>query len=295
VSADLAAAAACYARHGWAVFPCFTVEPGTEGPRCSCGNAACASPGKHPIGSLVPHGVSDAQADERAALEWWSSYHDANIGIATGDASGILVVDVDPVGLATVADLERRYDQLPATWAAETGSGGIHLYYRMPDSDVRNSAGAVGLGVDIRANGGYVVAPPSRHLSGRRYGWSPAWHPRRVDLAGVPDWLLGLIAGGGRLRARPGPGDPIPEGARNAWLAALGGAMRRVGGSEAAIVAALTIENRSRCRPPLADDEVERVARSVGRYEPEAGAGAPLVAEAPSGAQFFGGPAWRRG
>jgi len=302
----VADAALLYAQSGFAIFPCYTIESAPEGFRCSCGSLDCHSPGKHPIGPLVPHGVSDAQADERAAREWWgASYPDANIGVATGVASGIVVLDVDLGGADTPRRLTDRYGPLPETWLAETGSGGFHFYYRMPDADVRNSAGSIGPGIDVRGTGGYVIAPPSRHRSGGVYSWDPTWHPGRVGLADVPDWLLQQMVRAGR-RDRPGTqlGAPIPEGQRNAVLASLGGAMRRYGFSQTAILAALLAENGERCHPPLDEREVARIAASVCRYAPaeRAGAprepttrpGAPSVVEAPSGAQFFGGPAWRQ-
>lgn len=258
--------AAKYARYGFAIFPAYTIEDG----HCSCADSRCTSPGKHPIGSLVPHGVSDAMADDRAALEWWSVYHDANIGIATGDVSGIVVVDIDLAGLDTLGNLERIHGDVPETWAAETGSGGMHLYYRMPRLDVRNSAGAVGPGIDIRGNGGYVIAPPSLHLSGRRYRWQDAWHPRKVQMAEAPDWLLKKMVPSGTKEAPPLP-QVLKEGTRNSWLASGAGTMRRRGFSEGAILAALKAENGARCKPPLEDDEVSKIARSIHRYQPAEG------------------------
>lgn len=259
--------AARYARFGFAIFPAFTIEEG----RCSCGNVACASPGKHPISWLVPHGVSDAMADERAAGEWWSSYHDANIGIATGDPSGIVVVDVDLAGLATLANLERLHGDVTPTWTAETGSGGMHLYYRMPRLDVRNSVGAVGPGIDVRGNGGYVIAPPSVHIGGGRYFWWEGRHPRYVEMADVPDWLLKKMVPGGKSKEAPPLPAVLKEGTRNSWLTSGAGTMRRRGFCEGAILAALKVENRARCKPPLADEEVEKIARSIDRYAPAEG------------------------
>lgn len=259
--------AARYARFGFAVFPLWPIDGGA----CACRDPRCPSPGKHPIGHMVPHGVADAMADERAVVEWWAGFADANIGIATGDASGIVVVDIDLAGLAILDNLERVHGEVGETWAAETGGGGMHLYYRMPRLDVRNSAGAIGPGIDVRGNGGYVVAPPSRHRSGRRYGWQDAWHPRKVGLAEVPDWLLKKMVPGGKSReAAPLPA-VLKEGTRNSWLASGAGTMRRRGFCDGAILAALKIENRTRCKPPLEDAEVEQIAASIGRYAPAEG------------------------
>jgi putative DNA primase/helicase len=268
---SLAATATRYARFGFAIFPAHTVDVRPEGTRCSCADPRCPSPGKHPIASLVPHGVSDALADEQAAAEWWAVYPDANIGIATGDSSGIVVVDIDLPGMDTLGNLERLHGEVSVTWAATTGSGGMHLYYRMPRLDVRNSVGAVGHGIDVRGNGGYVIAPPSTHASGRHYQWEPAWHPRRVELGELPDWLLKrMVPNGARKQTAPLPA-VLKEGTRNSWLASGAGTMRRRGFSEAAIVAALRAENRARCTPPLDETEVDKIARSIGRYDPADG------------------------
>ncbi|HEY7119674.1 MAG TPA: bifunctional DNA primase/polymerase [Tepidisphaeraceae bacterium] len=259
--------AGAYGHRGLAVFPLHTIEAG----HCSCGAARCSSPGKHPIASLVPHGVLDAETHAATIAQWWAVYPDANIGVATGDASGVVVIDVDLRGEDTFDHLTERYGELAPTWMAETGSGGIHLWYQMPAADIRNSASAIGPGIDVRANGGYVVAPPSRHISGGAYCWDELWHPDRIALGVLPDWLLGKVIPGGAHAASPLP-RVLTEGMRNTWLASAAGTMRRRGFGEAAITAALRIENRERCKPALDEREIVRIARSIGRYEPWDGA-----------------------
>ena len=212
--------------------------------------------------------------DAQWILEWWSAYADANVGVATGDASGFFVLDIDTKGGGhdTLINLMGRHGELPETWVVETGSGGLHLFFRMPDGiDVRNSAGAVGPGVDVRGNGGYVVAPPSLHASGRRYRWEN--HPKETPLADAPDWLLERMGPrrSGAIGRRPMLPRRIPEGERNHWLTSAAGTMRRRGFSPAAIEAALLVENGGRCDPPLDDREVARIAWSVGRYDPAGG------------------------
>lgn len=254
-----------------AVFPIFTIEDS----QCSCGDADCASPGKHPIGSLVPQGHQNASSDPQAIREWWAVYPDANIGIATGDASGIVVVDIDPDdgGERTLHNLEQRFGQLPETWCALTGGDGYHFLFKMPRLDIRNSAGTIGPGIDIRGNGGYIVAPPSLHESGKRYEWSPILHPDRVELVDVPSWLLERM-----VTRRPDPASSdrpktlpatIPKGERNSWMASIAGTMRRKGFCAEAIYAAIAIENERRCDPPMDDREVRKIADSIERYAPE--------------------------
>lgn len=278
---DIGKRALFYARKGFAVLPLHTID---DGDRCSCGKAVCrcdgrcddpighcASAGKHPVGHMVPNGVLDASRDDATITQWWAGFPDANIGITTGDASGIVVVDIDikAGGDITLDDLQRRFGALEPTWCVETGSGGIHLYYRMPDADVRNSAGMIGPGIDVRGNGGYVVAPPSLHASGERYRWSRDWHPNTVPLAELPPWLLERMMPPSSRRAAPPIPHRIPEGMRNTMLTSVAGSMRRRGLDRAAILAALKITNATRCDPPLPDWEVERIAQSIERYPPE--------------------------
>jgi putative DNA primase/helicase len=140
---------------------------------------------------------------------------------------------------------------------------------------VRNTAGKLGAGLDTRGDGGYVVSPPSRH-SDKEYRW--LCDPDTVPLAQAPVWLLELLTdtpGAPRKDAATSATAPkqdaegaIAEGRRNSTLASLGGTMRRRGMSQEAIAAALQAENEERCRPPLEAEEVERIARSVGRYAP---------------------------
>lgn len=275
-----------YANKGFSVFPLYTVDQTA----CSCGKLVwraagrpeepykyCDSPGKHPVRTLAPHGVLNASTDAQMIREWWAVYPDANIGIATGDASQLVVldIDIDHGGDTTLANLETRNGELPPTWAVETGGGGVHFYFKMPNADIRNSAGAIGPGIDVRGNGGYVVAPPSIHASGQKYKWSTGRHPTNTPMADVPEWLLARLApsrgGAANVSAAAIPAR-IVEGQRNSLLASAAGTMRRRGFCEDAILAALVIENKRRCTPPLTQNEIERIARSIERYDP-----APVV------------------
>ena len=256
-----------YARRGILVFPCHTIEDG----RCTCGKA-CHSPGKHPIGTLVPHGVHDATADIGMIDQWWAMYPDANVGIATGRASGIVVIDIDPDhgGEDSWANLEARFGATDDTWWVETGSGGYHIYFAAGEAETRNSAGMVGPGIDVRGDGGYVIAPPSLHVSGGQYRWSDHLNHKTIDQpAPMPEWLDTRVhhgrRGGGNHNANPLP-EKISEGARNAWMASIAGTMRRRGMSRQAVEAALKVENKLRCAPPLEEREIERIAASIDRY-----------------------------
>src|SRR4029077_18768365 len=145
----LHAAALQLAQKGLAVFPC---QPRGKEPACDAGLHA-------------------ATCDIERINRWWQAVPDLNVGIATGTASGIFVLDIDGEGgEASLRRLEQENCPLPPTIEAITGKG-RHCYFRMRGS-IRNSAGQIGAGLDIRGDGGYVIAPPSIHPSGRAYSWS---------------------------------------------------------------------------------------------------------------------------
>jgi bifunctional DNA primase/polymerase-like protein/uncharacterized protein DUF3987/primase-like protein len=252
---DIRDAALRYAQRGWPVLPV----------------SGCKVP-------LIPDWPNRATTEPATIREWFKEeISGAGIGIVTGPPSGLVVLDVDgPRGEAALTDLEEQHGKLPPTYAVRTGGGGRHLYFAYPaDQVVRNSAGVIGLGLDIRAGGGFVVAPPSVHQSGNRY---LQVMNGRSDPAALPDWFLKMICG------RPGP-KPAPsngtrkicEGQRNVELTSLAGTMRKRGMAPEAIEAALLAENQTRCDPPLAEREVRRIAASVGRYQPAPDARAPVV------------------
>jgi hypothetical protein len=259
-------AALSYTKLDYAIFPVHTVDNGM----CSCGNPSCSSPGKHP---WTARGVKNATTEEMIICQWWEQHPEANIGIATGATSNLVVLDVDPRhgGDASLDALVKQHGALPETATSATGGGGWHFLFRYPDQPVRNKVG-LAPGLDIRADGGYIVAPPSRHASGQQYRWQPDAHPDRVPLAAVPEWLLDLMTIPDTKAIQTAQQDLscIPEGQRNHALASLAGTMRRRGFSRDAIAAALLMENETRCEPPLPEDEVVRIASSIAQYEPGA-------------------------
>lgn len=210
--------------------------------------------------------VDVATTEENMLLGWWETSPAANIGIATGRRSGIVVVDVDADhdGFETLAELAINYGALPDTPMTKTGSGGRHIFFKHPGIEIRNSAGKLGRGIDIRGDGGYVVAPPSIHPNGNRYEWIVK--PSQVPFADMPDWMIELLQER-NIITEPAPGTGhIITGERNNALTKLAGSMRRKDASEDAIFAALQIYNREKCQPPLSDGEVLQIARSVTRY-----------------------------
>lgn len=177
----LAAAASRYAAHGWPVIPLHT----PDGTGCSCRAADCGSPGKHP---RTRRGLHEATIDVDEVRAWWSRWPDANIGIATGAASGLVVLDVDlPDGPASLTQLQGEHEPLPLTCAQRTGSGGQQLLFAHSGHAVRNRT-ALRPGLDVRGDGGYIVVPPSRHASGDRYRWE-----ERHQRADLPGWFVELL------------------------------------------------------------------------------------------------------
>ena len=157
-----------YAAHGWAVIPL----QGIDGGQCTCAKVDCSSPGKHPIPS---NGSKAATIDVAEIRAWWAAHPNANIGIATGAKSGIIVIDVDhgpdKSGYASLEALQTENGIIPQQMCVRTGSGGLHIYLSAPGQEIRNSASALAPNIDVRGEGGYVVAPPSLHLSGKLYVW----------------------------------------------------------------------------------------------------------------------------
>lgn len=173
---DVRSTAIAYADLGWHVLPLWSVKGGV----CQCGCTGSRA-GKHPHGKLAPHGLKDATQDGSVICEW---PEDINIGIRTGMESGIVVLDVDPRngGDETFAAL----GELPPTATVTTGGGGKHLYFRLTQP-MASGAHKLGQGLDIKADGGYVVAPPSIHKSGQAYRWT---RDPRGGIADLPAKLL---------------------------------------------------------------------------------------------------------
>lgn len=121
-----------------------------------------------------------ASRTRRGTRDWfWTAAPSANIGAATGN--GIVAIDIDPRhgGEQSLAELQRKHGELPATLTTRTGGGGRHLLFRS-DAKLANSAAALGPGLDVRGDGGYVVAPPSLHISGVRYEWLIQTEPSQL-------------------------------------------------------------------------------------------------------------------
>lgn len=235
------------ARRGLHVFPCLPRDkrPATE------------------------HGCKDATVDREIIRQWWRSEPRYNVAVATGAVSKIFAIDVD--GLDAECELRRleaEHGELPPTVEAITARG-RHLYFWMPDAPLRNSAGKIAPGIDVRADGGYVLTPPSIHPSGRAYAWS-------VDcakaFAAPPLWLLAKIAEPNGNGSKP-PTPPAEwrdlvetgaaEGSRDSTLTRLAGHLLRRRIDPFVALTLLQSWNDTRCTPPLPEADIERIVASI--------------------------------
>jgi putative DNA primase/helicase len=229
---------------------------------------------------------SNQASDRSENIELWSSrWPNSNWGVATGAGSGAFVVDFDgEPGQRAIQYFTGAYGtEWLRTRTAKTPRG-LHLWYIWPDGEtrIRNSAGKIAPGVDVRGEGGYVVVPPSIHPSGEKYTWE-----NFGAIASAPTWLLDLVvhASGqseskfstGGNGTNGGNGAKIPRGQRNSILASLAGSMRRRGMDQDAIFAALLAHNTAHCDPPLSDSELRTIAGSVCRYD---ATDEPIIAKA---------------
>ncbi len=258
-------AALAYAQFGWRVLPVHSLQLG----RCTCRKPGCNKVAKHPC---IKNWTALATTDEAQIHSWFEEFPWANVGIATGCESGIFVVDVDRKpdldGDATLKALEEESGALPDTLEVSTGSGGTHRYFQAPDGVVP-TRGGVRPGIDIRAQGGMVLAPPSMHRTGNRYSFT-----NEIEPAQPTHWLLDAV----RKHATRKPDEKrteevmqkrdtlIPKGQRNTVLTSLAGKLRWNGLEAREIEALLLMINEVNCVTPLDESEVAEIAQSVAKY-----------------------------
>jgi hypothetical protein len=271
-------AALRYASKGFQVFPCHSARDG----RCSCGNSSCDRKAKHP---RTPNGLNDATDDVAAITAWWRQWPDANIALRTGDVSGFVAYDFDgELGQAIAKDVR----SLP-TPVADTGGGGLHMLFAHPGHLVRTRRG-VREGLDVRGDGGYIIAPPSMHASGRPYAWQQFLSPDETDPAPIPESLQSYAEaptpkGEGTSGDDEKPTADRPDAPREIfararrYLAKMPAAISGHGGHDATYRAALAAvrgfelsieqarellrEFSGRCVPPWSEKELDHKLRSA--------------------------------
>lgn len=251
IAASCKDAALAYASYGWSVIPIRRAE-------------------KAPL--IRWQEFQQRRAGEKEIGQWFERWPDANIGVVTGTISGIVVLDIDPRhgGDASLTAWQMGQGALPVTVEGVTGGGGRHVYFSFGDIAMRSMV-AVAKGIDVRAEGGMVVAPPSRHPSGKLYRWRTGRSPDAVAVAPLPNWLKSTFL---RRTHRQGHDlshwrdlvrDGVKEGERNSTIASLSGHLLWHGVDPHVVLELLLSWNRQRCSPPLDDDEVARVVTSITR------------------------------
>ena len=304
-----------YISRGWRIHPVHTIE--TSG-ACSCGRQ-CDKPGKHPA---TAHGLKDATSDLEQCRGWFAvgglngQLVQRNVAIATGAGSNLIVIDLDNKdgfdGAANFAALAAVHGGIPETLTAITGSGGKHLFFTYPPGvkeHVKTGDNVLGKHIDVRADGGYAIVAPSRHVCGGTYQWVDLSIPPAV----IPAWLQAACNGRKpktrdtktkAKTARPGGGVfaavtdatvpsrpmvtfdaagapvfPYPryvqggphDWARNPTLFSYGCGLRRYAWEREQIALELHRCNNEYCDPPLNDNEVDRIAEQAADYEPDPG------------------------
>jgi hypothetical protein len=211
---------------------------------------------------LTPHGLRDAKPTRYEVDEYIKEYPNCNWA---GYFPDQLIIDIDPRHGGSIEALEAKIGNLPKTRMHRTGGGGYHIIFRQPIGyGIGNGTNIDGLsGIDRRGNGGYIVLPPSVHENGNIY--------EVIDASPIVEAPLSLLHSDkpNNNNSNNAVSEIIPEGQRNQTLASLAGSMRRKGMSEAAIEGALLAENRQRCKPPLQEEEVRKIAKSIATYPPE--------------------------
>lgn len=258
---ELGRTAVSYAQLGWEVFPCGVRE-------------------KRPH-QAAKKGCNDGTTDLKSIVNFWTFEPNANIAIVCGQPSGgLLVIDLDvdedkgKDGVKVLKEWERINGELPETAEAETGSGGKHLYYYTDRTTIRPSVNP-DLGVDVRCNGSYVIAPGSVHPSGRLYEWIAS--PWEVEIAiadgAVYDFLDYIHRNGGEDPDTKKPNgkfklpDKIKEGRRDETLFKYASHLRAIGRSDEEIKGLVTYANMEHCRPPMSERDIARIVKSACRYE----------------------------
>jgi len=268
-------AALYYIGKEWPVIPVYAIYNGV----CACyKGSACDSPGKHPYHA---NWGTIASTDPEVIKDWWGhSYVGANIGILTGTKSRIFCLDVDVPrlnanvpknGPARLAELVEIYGELPITSTVLTGSGGNHYFFQIPANAEFKKEIAPGL--DIKANGRFVVAAPSIHVSGGIYTWMTKPGTETIaSIARAPDWLLYMASKHSDVSPKNSKWEdilfaPILPGQRNNEISRIVGALVRAKLDPDLVRGLVSLINQHVCTEPLSHYEVETIVASITKRD----------------------------
>ncbi|MDD4976575.1 MAG: bifunctional DNA primase/polymerase [Bacteriovorax sp.] len=234
--------------------------------KCTCGNADCRTPGKHPLVNWK----TDASSDSEQIKKWIDKFPNCNWALATGYNLCVLDVDKKSGGLESLALLVNQYGQFELTPTSNTGGGGLHLYFlNPPNTNLKNKVG-IFPGIDFRGEGGMIIIPPSNHISGGRYEWENGKGILDLPVAPLPGWLLDILATPAKPEKNTSNvvGDSgIIEGQRNDTLFRLACSLRSKAFSEDFILATIVTTNANFCNPPLSDDELLDIVKGATNYQ----------------------------
>jgi hypothetical protein len=260
-----------FIERGLSIFPLHTGIVGKSRNVCSCGRLRCEHPAKHPMNRLADRGFKNATINQGIVEHWMQSAPHANIGLATG---AVIVLDVDPRhdGDASLRRVESEHGPLPLSWRVLSGGGGEHIYFKPPPGiEIPCTNSALAPGLDTRGTGGYVVAPPSVHISGKAYAWSVDHHPDEVALAPLPDWIAqALRKQPSALRATDWANkisETVSEGCRDSTGTRLAGYLLRRYVDPIVTHELLQSWNATHCIPPMTPEQVTKIVDSIAGRE----------------------------
>jgi hypothetical protein len=229
---------------------------------------------------LIEHGFKGANSDPEQITRWTREFPGCNWGAPTGNSNGFVVLDLDAKHPESLDWWQEQQDihGVVDTREVATPSGGSHLYFQAPEGVLlKSTASQIASGVDTRAEGGYIIIPPSS-IDGTFYEVS-----NDVPIAQLPDWLIAIWPKVGERRERldrsgnghcPAEGSsllttPIPDKRRNVGLASVAGYLWNHCATVQELEEKLLEANERLCQPPLPEDEVLTIAGSISRYPQE--------------------------
>lgn len=220
---------------------------------------------------LCKHGVKEATNNPSVIAEWWRRWPYANIGLATGQSSKVVVLDIDakPDAEEALFQFEKKYCSLPPTPHVKTGGSGFHFYFHTSER-MQNKIG-LEQGIDFKGDGGYVILPPSTHASGKTYDWEICHHINEMPISPLPEWLKDLlnikissISSNGTWAKLDGY---VAHGTRNQTMTQIiGHLLRRYVDPDLVTHIALALNDR-KFRPTLEQEEILKIIDSIAGLE----------------------------
>lgn len=246
-----------YIQFGFKLIP---VTYQREDGSCSCNKPNCNGVGKHPA---IKGWQTNATNNIEEIKTWFLQDPFLNIGLLTGE--NLCVLDIDPRndGDSSLKELLDAIQEIPETPVVETGGGGLHFYFKNPKEDFKKSKTGMLPGLDFKSIGGFIVAPPSLHKSGKQYQFANGKSLSEISISELPENLIKFLNGKSKsvlVKSELHIAGNIMEGERNSQLFKIGCSLKSSGASEEAVLAALTKINLEQCKPQLSDSEIVQIA-----------------------------------